>query len=286
MIGGRTTLIAHLGFPTDTFASSRLCNPWFERRGIDAAVVPMSARREGYAELFRALFTLTNLRGALVTMPHKATTMALVDEISPAAAIAGATNAVVKREDGSLLADQFDGAGFVRALVQQGFEPRGARVVIVGAGGVGSAIAASLAAARAGGIALVNRSSAPAEELARRLGVHHPDLEVRLGAAGARGADLIVNATSLGARPGDPMPFDLHGVDGSTVVADVVNTPGLTPFLAAAGERGCTIQTGAAMLREMVPAYLAFFGFPGAVADDFPGPARDTDAGAAGSATA
>lgn len=269
MITGRATLIAHLGYPTDTFASSSLCNPWFDRNGFDAAVIPMSARAEGYPELFRALFTLTNLRGALVTMPHKVTTMELVDEISPAAAIAGATNAVLKREDGSLLAEQFDGAGFVRALTHKGFDPHGKRVMIVGTGGVGSAIAASLAGEGVGEVSLVNRHAESAEELSRRLRAHYPAVDTRLGSKDARGFDLIVNATSLGVRPDDPLPVDLNGVDGATVVADAVNKPQLTPLLIAAEERGCTVQAGRDMLLEMVPAYLAFFGFQGAHAEDF-----------------
>lgn len=269
MITGRATLIAHLGYPTDTFASSSLCNPWFDRNGFDAAVIPMSAQAEGYPDLFRSLFSLTNLRGALVTMPHKVSTMELVDEVSPAAAIAGATNAVVKREDGSLLADQFDGAGFVRALVRKGFDPDGKRVMIIGTGGVGSAIAASLAAARVGEISLVNRHSASSEELSRRLEQHYPDVDAHPGTRNPRGFDLIVNATSLGAQIGDPLPIDLDGIDSSAFVADVVNKPGLTPFLSSAHERGCTTQVGRDMLLEMVPAYLAFFGYEGATADEF-----------------
>lgn len=269
MISGRAELIAHLGYPTDTFASSSLCNPWFDRNGFDAAVIPMSARAEGYPELFRSLFSLTNLRGALVTMPHKVTTMELVDEVTPAAAIAGATNAVVKREDGSLLADQFDGAGFVRALARKGFDPRGTRVLIIGAGGVGSAIAASLAASQVGELNLVNRRRASAEELSRRLEAHYPDVKTGLGPNDPHGFDLIVNATSFGAQENDPLPIELHGVESTTFVADVVNKPGLTPLLASARERGCTIQRGRDMLREMVPAYLAFFGYGGATAEDF-----------------
>src|SRR4051812_44828580 len=145
MISGTTTLVAHLGYPTHTFKSSLICNPWFEQNGIDAVVVPMGIRAEDYPEFFRSVFTLTNLRGALITMPYKITTMGLVDEISPTAAIAGATNAVLRREDGSLLAEQFDGSGFVRGMVHKGFDPAGARALVVGNGGVGSPIAASLA---------------------------------------------------------------------------------------------------------------------------------------------
>ena len=68
---------------------------------------------------------LSNLRGALVTMPHKVTTTGLVDELTTTALIAGATNAVLVREDGSVLGDQFDGAGFVRGVQRKGFELAG-----------------------------------------------------------------------------------------------------------------------------------------------------------------
>lgn len=269
MFSGRAELIAHIGYPTDTFASSALCNPWFDRNGIDAAVIPMSARADGYPEVFRALFALTNLRGALVTMPHKVSTMGLVDEVSPAAAIAGATNAVVRREDGSLFADQFDGAGFVRALQRKGFDPNEKRVTMVGTGGVGSAIAASLAAAGVAEINLLNRHVASAEGLSKRIRAHYPQVDTRLGSRDIRGYDLIVNATSLGARADDPLPLALDGVDNTTFVADAVNKTDLTPFLVSALEQGCTVQPGRDMLLEMVPAYLAFFGFEGARVQDF-----------------
>ena len=75
MISGTTTLVAHLGYPTHTFKSSLICNPWFEKNGIDAVVVPMGIKAEDYPDFFRSVFTLTNIRGALVTMPHKITTM-------------------------------------------------------------------------------------------------------------------------------------------------------------------------------------------------------------------
>ena len=154
MISGTTALIAHMGYPTHTFKSPLICNPWFEKNGVDAVVVPMGIKAEDYPDFFRSVFTLTNIRGALVTMPHKVTTMELVDEISPTAEIAGATNAVLRREDGSLLADQFDGAGFVRGVLRKGFDPSGKRALVVGNGGVGSPIAASLAGIGLAGIGL------------------------------------------------------------------------------------------------------------------------------------
>src|ERR1700727_675368 len=114
MISGTTTLIAHVGYPTHSFKAPLIYNPWFEKNGIDAVVVPMGVKPEEYPEFFKYLFKLTNIRGALVTMPHKVTTVRLVDELTPTAQIAGAPNAVLLRDDGTLLGDQFDGAGFVR----------------------------------------------------------------------------------------------------------------------------------------------------------------------------
>ena len=125
MISGTTALVAHMGYPTHTFKSSLICNPWFVKNGVDAVVVPMGIKADDYPDFFRSVFTLTNICGALITMPPQVTTMELVDEISPTAQISGATNAVLRREDGSLLADQFDGAGLRPRCVAQGIRPVG-----------------------------------------------------------------------------------------------------------------------------------------------------------------
>ena len=272
MISGKTTLIAHLGYPTETFKAPLIYNPWFESRGIDAVVMPMGVKGDDYPTVLRALFRLTNIRGALVTMPHKVTTVALVDEITPTVEIAGSCNAVLLRPDGSLLADMFDGAGFVRGLARKGFEVRAARCLVVGAGGVGSAIAASLAAAGAGTIALCDAHRAAAEALAMRLAKHYPALELRVAGSDPEGFDLVVNATPLGMKPGDPLPLDASRLDARTFVGEVVLKP--TPLLEAARARGCRCQVGTDMLFEMIPAYLEFFGFGTATPDELRAVAR------------
>lgn len=268
MISGSTTLIAHVGFPTHTFKSSLICNPWFEARGLDVAVVPMGVPAQDYPDFFSALFTLTNLRGALVTMPHKVVTMGLVDEATPTALVAGATNAVLRRDDGSLLADQFDGAGFVRGLVRKGFDPAGKSAMVVGSGGVGSAIAASLAAAGIGEISLFDANTAICEGLAQRLHQHFPGVTVHTGSQDPAGHVLVVNATPLGMNRDDPFPVDVDRIDPDAFVGDVVLSMDETPFLEAALARGCSIQVGSDMLYELVPAYLEFFGFPGATPEE------------------
>jgi len=146
MISGRTEIIAHLGYPTESFTAPMIYNPWFAHHGIDAVVVPMGVRAEHYAAFLRPLFSLSNIRGALVTMPHKVTTVGLLDDVSVAVEIAGSCNAILRRPDGSLYGDMFDGVGFTRAARGKGFDFAGADCLVVGAGGVGSAIAAAIAA--------------------------------------------------------------------------------------------------------------------------------------------
>ncbi len=268
MISGKTTLIAHLGYPTEAFKAPMIYNPWFEQQGIDAVVVPMGVKPEDYAASLAQIFRFSNLRGALVTMPHKVTTMSLVDEVTPTARIAGACNAILKRPDGTLLGDQFDGAGFVRGVERKGRPFRGTRVLVSGAGGVGSAIAASIAAAGAAELMLFDAHAASAEALAGRLREHYPQLKVATGSKDPAGFDVIVNATPLGMKADDPLPFDIDRIDAGTFVGEVVMKTEYTPLLEAARAKGCAVQVGTDMLFEMIPAYLEFFGFGSATADE------------------
>ncbi|MBT2325813.1 ThiF family adenylyltransferase [Variovorax paradoxus] len=267
-ISGKTTLIAHLGYPTESFKAPMIYNPWFEQQGIDALVVPMGVKAEDYEAFFASLFRLTNIRGALVTMPHKITTMGLVDELTPAARIAGACNAVLKRADGTLVGDQFDGAGFVRGVLRKGRALEGARVLVSGCGGVGSAIAASLAAAGVAQLSLFDASAASAKALAGRLTPHYPNLGVGTGSSDPAGYDVVVNATPLGMKEDDPLPFDVERIAPSTFVGEVVMKSEYTPLLRAARDKGCAVQVGTDMLFEMIPAYLEFFGFGTATPED------------------
>jgi shikimate dehydrogenase len=261
MISGKTILIAHLGFPTEAFKAPMIYNPWFDKQGIDAVVVPMGVKPEDYAASLPQIFRFSNLRGALVTMPHKVTTMSLVDEVTPTARVAGACNAILKRPDGTLLGDQFDGAGFVRGVERKGRLFKGARVLVSGTGGVGSAIAASIAAAGAAELMLFDMSEASANALAARLRENYPQMKVSTGSKDPAGYDVVVNATPLGMKESDPLPFDVDRIDSATFVGEVVMKTEFTPLLLAAKAKGCQVQVGTDMLFEMIPAYLEFFGF-------------------------
>ena len=189
MISGKTTLIAHLGYPTEAFKAPMIYNPWFDKQGIDAVVVPMGVKPEDYPAFLPPLFTLTNIRGALVTMPHKVTTVGLVDEVTPTAQIAGACNAILKRAGRHAARRHVRRRGFVRGVARKGREARGRAC----AGGrqrrrrLGDRCVARRGRAWPRS-ALFDTHAASAEALAGRLREHYPELDGRRPAPTTRPA--------------------------------------------------------------------------------------------------
>jgi len=261
-IDGHTRFIAHLGWPTHAFKAPMIYNPYFESAGINAVVVPMGCKPEVFDSALRSLFTLENIAGALITMPHKVSVVGLVDELMPAVRVAGSCNAVKRLPDGRLAGDMFDGEGFVRGIRRKGFTVEGARCLLIGCGGVGSAIAASLADAGAAQLALFDVNATSARALESRLREHCPSVAVQVDCNDPRGFDLVVNATPLGMNEGDALPVDISRLEARTFVGEVVMKSETTAFLRAARAKGCPVQVGADMLFEMIPPYLEFFGLP------------------------
>ena len=271
-ISGRTRLIAHLCYPTESFKAPMIYNPYFEKYGIDAVVVPMGCKAKDYASFLKLVFRLSNIHGALVTMPHKVTTIPLLDEVMTTAKVGGACNAIRLGPNGTLVGDMFDGEGFVRGILCKGRALAGARVLVVGSGGVGSAIVASLAKAGVAEFALFDAYPETMNGLAERLHKHYPALKIAVGSKDPAGFDVVVNAPPLGMKDGDPLPMDVDRIAPSTFVGEVVMKQEITPFLAAARARGCEIGTD--MLFEQIPAYLEFFGFRTTTPDELRSVAR------------
>ncbi len=263
-ISGSTRVLAHIGVPTRTFTAPLIYNPWFAARGIDAVVVPMGCEAGDFPAFLPLVMRLQNVDGALITMPHKQTVVPLLDEVGEAVRVCGACNAVRRGADGRLVGDMFDGAGMVRALAAAGATLQGASVLMLGAGGVGAAIAASLAQAGCARIALTDPREEAVAGLAARLREHAPLVEVITGNADPAGHSVVINASPVGMRDEDPLPLDVSRLDEGACVGDVVLGRERTGLLAAAEVRGHRVVNGRDMLFEQIPAYLGFFGYPGA----------------------
>ncbi len=268
MLDGNTAIIAHVGYPTSTFKSPMIYNPWFERHGVNACVVPFGVTAERFSASFPEICRFTNFAGALITMPHKVAVVEMMDVVSTAVKIAGSCNAVRWSKDGKLEGDIFDGEGFVRGVARRGATLKGQRVLVIGSGGVGAAIAASSAAAGPAELALYDVNVSAMDGLAGRLADAYPALKLSTGSNDPSGFDVVVNATPLGMNAGDPLPVDPSRLAPTTFVAEVVMKKETTAFLAAAQARGCRTQVGIDMLFEQIPAYLEFFGFPSTTAEE------------------
>ncbi|MEU6995494.1 shikimate dehydrogenase [Streptomyces sp. NPDC046465] len=271
-ISGRTRLYAVLGDPVAQVRAPSLLNPLFAELGLDAVLFPVHARPDSFAEVFQGLRRTENLDGILVTIPHKAAALRLADQVSPAAAASGAVNALRREPDGRWTGENFDGVGFVSGLTAAGHLPEGKQVSVVGAGGAGSAIAAALLSAGAARVSLCDPDTAKLRTLLTRLGSYWPGRALGTGTPASADADLVVNATPLGMRADDPLPFSLADLRPECVVADVIMKPRETALLRAAAALGRPVVPGAPMLDHQLGLYRVFFGLDEATADtDSPG---------------
>ncbi|MGW6289919.1 shikimate dehydrogenase family protein [Streptomyces sp. NPDC055107] len=260
LVGGTTRLYAVLGDPVTQVQSPGLLNPLFARLGIDAVLVPVHVRPADLATVVRGLQRVGNLDGLFVTVPHKAAAALLADRRSPTVEITGSANALRREPDGAWLAENFDGSGFVSGLGRAGHRPKGARVALVGAGGAGSAIAAALLDAGVTRLTITDPDTPRLTSLVDRLAAHWPGRVRAAGRPALADSDIAVNATPLGLRPDDPLPFPPDALPPGAVVADIIMKPRDTRLLREATAQGLHAHHGHHMLTGQLDSYRAFFG--------------------------
>lgn len=249
---GETRVAALIGDPVAHSLSPTLHNAAFDALGIDWVYVTFQVAPGQGREAVRAMRTL-GLAGLSVTMPHKGEAAAAVDRLAPAAARLEAVNTVCWAGS-ELLGESTDGAGFLDALSgDDGFDPAGRSVVVLGAGGAARSVVAALGGSGPASVTVVARRADRAASCAALAGA--AGRRVEPGDRGAleeavRGADLVVNATPAGMAPGDGLPFDLDpgSISAGHYVADLVYAPAVTPLLAVAREKGAAHSNGLGML--------------------------------------
>ncbi|RME95502.1 MAG: shikimate dehydrogenase [Verrucomicrobia bacterium] len=287
-ITASTRYCAVYGHPIRHSASPAMQNAGIAALGLNWRYLAFDVRPE---ELRPAIEGARAMRfiGLNLTVPHKLLACELVDELDESARTWGAVNTIrfEARDDSGqwrplaefeelpetdrILARGFntDADAIVRALREDlGLDVRGRRVVLLGAGGAGRTAALRLAAEGVADLWLVNRTAAKAEALAAEIRQRHPDTQVRLGYPGQGSVDLLLNATSLGLRPDDPLPVDLNRfpLPSATAVYDMIYQPAETPLLAAAKAAGCRTANGLGMLLyQGVRALELWTGRPGPV---------------------
>ncbi len=260
-INGATRVFYILGDPVAQVRAPEVYNHLFQQHGVDAVLVPLKLPAAALPGFLAHGMKAENIGGFWATIPHKSALAQLLQPNEPVAAIAGAVNAVRRMPNGSLQAALFDGIGFVKGLDYFGIGVKGKRVLVVGAGGGGHAVAAALAQRAPSTLTVFNRSRDHAEALVARLAPIIGAAVAVAESADPTGFDLVVNCTSQGLQSGDPLPFDPARVDESAAVVDIIMSKSPTPLLVACRARGIRAEAGFEMLVQQVPEYLRFFGF-------------------------
>ncbi|MFF5077654.1 shikimate dehydrogenase family protein [Actinoplanes sp. NPDC000266] len=259
-ISGTTRLIAVLGDPIAQVRAPALLNRLLARLGADTVVVPVHVGADELGTVVQGLRAVRNVIGLLVTVPHKIDVLRHASAVSPAASLAGSANALRREPGGSWHADNFDGAGFVSGLVARGYPPAGRHVALAGAGGAGAAIATALLSAGVALLSVYDRDTGRMTAFVDRLATTWPGRVQAVAVPGFAAADIVVNATPLGLRAGDELPFDPAGLRPGALVADIVMKPRHTRLLRVAGELGHPVQYGEPMLAHQIDMYRDYFG--------------------------
>lgn len=261
-ISGTTRLYAIVGDPIVQVRSPEVFTGRFASAGLNAVLVPAHVPADRFDEVIPALLALGNLDGLLVTVPFKARIVGFADRLGETAKCIGALNALRRETDGSWSGDMFDGAGFVRGVETKGQRLQRRRVVLFGAGGAGSAIACALAGAGVQAIDVIDADATKAHDLVKRLRPAFPNCALNVASRKSANADMIVNASPVGMRPGDGLPGDIGPLTPDTLVGDVVIVDAPTPLIQHAIQHGCKWVDGRDMLAGQVDAIMRFFTSP------------------------
>lgn len=260
-ISGTTRVFLILGDPVAQVRAPEVFNHVFRRHGVDAVLVPAQVAPGDLAAFVRHAFQARNIDGLWLAIPHKAPMVDLLDECDRFGRIAGAVNAVRRRADGRIEGALFDGVGFVKALDHFGIEARARAALVLGVGGGGVAIAASLAARGVSRLGLYDPLPGRAAAVAQRLHAEFGTAAQARADADPVGFDLVVNASPIGLQRDDPAPLDTARLHAGAVVVDIVMKNQPTALLRACQARGITAHPGYEMLVQQVPEYLSFFGY-------------------------
>lgn len=271
-IQGTTDVYLIPGDPVEQVRAPEVFNLIFRTLGINAVLVPVHVAARDIEAFVRTAFLAKNIKGMFLAIPHKSLVMGLLSQCNDYGRVAGAVNGIRRNPNGELEGGLFDGKGFVASLDYFDVAYAGKRVLILGAGGGASAIAASLAIAGSRApaeIALYDPVPGKAQAVAGHIAAaaqaantRATNSQVRAAASSdPSGYDVVVNASPLGLQAADPLPCDVSRLAPHAAVMDILMKNQPTPLVRAVRARQLVAQPGFEMLIQQAPDYLEFFGY-------------------------
>jgi shikimate dehydrogenase len=246
-LNGRTRLYPLLGDPIIYARSPDWLSHRFAERGMNVISLPMQVPDGALDVVMKGLAATGNVDGLSLTMPHKAAGFAYCSTVSETSRLVGVVAALRRNRDGSWHGHTTDGDAFLKAQVDNGASVKDARVLLLGCGGAGSAIAISMLDAGVKQLTIHDRDVEKAKAVAAML-ESKAGGRVSIGSNDPTGFDLICNATPMGMADGDPLPLDPTLLKPAMFVGDVVAGHGETPLIRAARQAGCSTADGDAMV--------------------------------------
>ncbi len=248
-LSGATRIVPVVGDPIAQVRSPAGVTAAFATRGADIVCIPMQVAPVDFTTFIAMVRGWRNCAGVIVTVPHKFAAFAACDDRSERATFLETVNTIRRSGDGRLVGDMFDGLGFVAACRRKGCDFAGQRALLVGAGGAGTAIAHAVAGAGVSHLGIADIDAVRRDRLVGKLAA--AGIPVTAAAADAAGCEIVLNATPMGMRAGDPLPVPEAGIAAGKFCGDVITEPDPSPFIAAARRRGARTSTGADMFDDV-----------------------------------
>ncbi|HMK59526.1 MAG TPA: shikimate dehydrogenase [Dissulfurispiraceae bacterium] len=247
-ISGKTKIVGLFGYPVEHSLSPYMHNAAFEALGLEYCYVTYPVHPDLLEDAVKGIRALS-LKGVNITVPHKERVISFLDEVDEEARFIGAVNTIQNR-DGQLIGYNTDGRGFMKSLDEAGITVEGKKVLIIGTGGAARAIGFYLCKS-AGKVHLYDIDIPKAEVLAGHLYAVRQnailvDSTTIYNKPFISSMDIIINATPLGLKAGDPSPIDVALIGSDQVVCDLIYKD--TPMLRAAADKGCKTMHGLGML--------------------------------------
>jgi shikimate dehydrogenase len=242
-ITGRTKITGIFGSPVDHTLSPAMQNAAFEALGLDYCYMPFPVHPDNLADAVQSIRAL-NIAGVNITVPHKEKVMALLDTIDKEALFIGAVNTIVNAE-GRLDGYNTDGRGFMQSLDEKGISVQNKKILITGAGGASRAVSYYLCM-KADNVFLYGRTKMKVDKLAADLKQINNNVSTVGSTYNIGEYDIVINATPLGLKEDDPLPFDTEQLKSEQVVCDLIYKE--TRLLKEASRKGCVTMNGLGML--------------------------------------
>lgn len=243
-LNGRTKLYPLLGDPIIYARSPDWLSKHMAKRGMNMISLPMEVRDGQLKTVMDGLHATGNVDGLSLTMPHKITGVEYCSTLSETSAMLGVVSAIRRNQDGTWHGHTTDGDAFVKAQIDNGAKVEGANVLVLGAGGAGSAVVISMLEQGAAQVSVFDLDTSRAARIVDLLKPKVGDRVVVAPSNDPTGFDLVSNATSMGMDDNDPIPVDPSLLKSSMFVGDVVAGHGETKIIKAAKAAGCKTADG------------------------------------------